>query len=88
MIQSKTTVATNEGIFKLEKTASDHKNTPAPATALRMSVFATVVLDLIIQLPRILPTEFTIIRLFMPLMRPHVTWPHLGVPLFCALLIP
>jgi hypothetical protein len=28
MIQSKTSVATNEGIFKLENTASDHKNTP------------------------------------------------------------
>jgi len=89
MIQSKTSVAINEGILKLENTqlVGKTRRTPTRVTDLRMSLIATVVLDLIIELPRILPAEFTRIRLLMPLMCPHVTWPYLHVPLFCALLI-
>jgi hypothetical protein len=47
MIQSKTSVATNGGIYKLENThlIAKTRRTPARATALRMSLITTVVLD-------------------------------------------
>jgi hypothetical protein len=59
MIQSKTSVATNEVSYKIENTASDRKNAPNASSSNSSSheLIVTVVLDRIIQLPRILPAS-------------------------------
>jgi len=83
MIQSKTSVATNEGIYKLENTQlliAKTRRTPA----LRISLIATVMLDLIIQLPRILPAS-SVESVYWRLICPHVTPALPGCTFFLCL---